>query len=173
MSARLDFDPIEEARRQWASRWSGAAGTMAAATALIRAQQIVLRTVDEALRPCGLTFARYEVLALLSFTRRGELPLGKMGPRLMIHPTSVTNAVDRLEAQGLVERVPHPSDRRTTLARITERGRALVGEATTSVNASAFGLGALDDGQLDGLSDILRVLRRSAGDFDDDGRSSS
>lgn len=166
--ARLGFDPIEEAWRQWSVRWPAAARTMAAATALMRAQQIVLGTVDDALRPFGLTFARYEVLALLSFTRHGELPLGKMGPRLMIHPTSVTNAVDRLEAQGLVERVPHPTDRRTTLARITDQGRALVEEATTVVNASRFGLAALDDGQLGQLSDVLRDLRRSAGDFDDE-----
>lgn len=165
--SRLGFDPIEEARRQWTSRWPAAAATMATATALMRAQQIVLGAVDDALRPFGLTFARYEVLALLSFTRHGELPLGKMGPRLMIHPTSVTNAVDRLEAQGLVERVPHPSDRRTTLARITGSGRALLEEATVAVNASDFGLGALDGGQLAQLSDVLRILRRSAGDFDD------
>jgi len=140
---------------------------MAAATAVMRAQQIVLAAVDEALRPFGLTFARYEALALLSFTRHGELPLGKMGPRLMIHPTSVTNAVDRLEAGGLVERVPHPRDRRTTLARITDRGRAVLAEATTAVNASGFGVAALDAAQLDQLSGILRELRRSAGDFDD------
>ncbi|MHB1583529.1 MAG: MarR family winged helix-turn-helix transcriptional regulator [Acidimicrobiales bacterium] len=164
---RLAFDPIEEARRQWSGRWPASARPMAAATAVMRAQQIVLAAVDEALRPFGLTFARYEALALLSFTRHGELPLGKMGPRLMIHPTSVTNAVDRLEADGLVERVPHPRDRRTTLARITDRGRAVLAEATTAVNASGFGVAALDAAQLDQLSGILRVLRRSAGDFDD------
>ena len=82
--------------------------------------------VDEALRPFGLTFARYEALVLLTFTRSGSLPLGKMGERLMIHPTSVTNIVDRLEAQGLVRRVAHPTDRRTTLCEITDEGREVV-----------------------------------------------
>lgn len=162
---RLGFDPIEEARRQWESRWPEAASAMVAATSIVRAQQIVLAVVDEALRPFDLTFARYEALVLLSFTRTGALPLGKMGPRLMIHPTSVTNAVDRLEAQGLVERVPHPTDRRTTLARITDRGRAVVQEASVAVNATLFGLGSLDAQELDRLSEQLRRLRRAAGDF--------
>src|SRR3954470_22543625 len=99
----LEFDPIEEAKRQWDLRWSGGV-PMAAATSIMRAQQIVLAAVDAALRPYGLTFARWEALVLLSFTRHGELPLGKMGPRLMVHPTSITNTINRLERDGLVER---------------------------------------------------------------------
>ena len=84
----LAFDPIEEARGRWRPEVGDA---MAGATSLMRAQQIVLAAVDGALRPFGLTFARYEGLVLLSFSRNGSLPLGKMGRRLMIHPTSVTN----------------------------------------------------------------------------------
>ena len=57
-------------------------------------------------RPYGLTFARFEALALLSFSRRGALPLGKIGDRLQVHPTSVTNTVNRLERDGLVRRAP-------------------------------------------------------------------
>lgn len=138
---------------------------MATATSVMRAQQLVLGAVDGALRPMGLTFARYEALVLLSFTVRGELPLGKMGQRLMIHPTSVTNIVDRLSEDGLVERVPHPSDRRATLARITPRGRALVSEATESVNEVRFGLAALTKDQMDDLIGVVRALRLSSGDF--------
>jgi DNA-binding MarR family transcriptional regulator len=163
---RLHFDPIEEAGRQWRQRWPGAEVPMAAATSIMRAQQIVLRAVDEALRPFGLTFARYEALMLLSFTRAGALPLGRMGPRLMIHPTSVTNIVDRLEADGLVSREPHPRDRRTTLARITPRGRALAEEATAAVHGACFGVGALSPSQLQQLVDLIRPMRIAAGDFD-------
>ena len=93
----LPFDPIAEARRQWDLRWPEAADVMAAATSVMRAQQIVLSAVDDVLRPFRLTFARYEALMLLTFTRRGELPLGKMGDRLMIHPTSVIRSL-RFEA---------------------------------------------------------------------------
>ena len=162
----LSFDPIEEARAQWAARWEpDAADAMAAATSVMRAQQVVLAAVDAALRPLGLTFARYEGLMLLYFSRRGALPLGKMGPRLMIHPTSVTNLVDRLEQQGLVRRVPHPTDGRTTLAEITTDGRALAKRATKAVNDVLFGLGDLSRADLDHLVRIVRKLRRRAGDF--------
>src|SRR3954463_15060788 len=97
MTSRLRFDPIDEAKRQWDQRWEGGA-PMAAATSIMRAQQIVLAAVDGALRPLGLTFARWEALVLLSFTRTGSLPLNKIGERLMVHPTSVTNTIDRLES---------------------------------------------------------------------------
>lgn len=166
MRRSLEFDPIEEARRQWALTWPDAADAMAAATSVMRAQQIVLGAVDTALRPFGLTFARYEALMLLSFTRSGELPLGKMGPRLMIHPTSVTNVVDRLERDRLVARVPHPTDRRTTLARITPAGRALARAATEAVHAVAFGLEVLDPEDLVTLTAVVRRLRHRAGDFE-------
>lgn len=160
----LGFDPIEEAKRQWDVRWSGGV-QMAAATSIMRAQQIVLAAVDAALRPHNLTFARWEALVLLAFTRNGELPLGKMGPRLMVHPTSITNTVDRLEADGLVRRVPHPTDGRATLARITPKGRRLVERATASVEAVDFGLGAMDRDGMRLLTELLQGVRAAAGDF--------
>jgi DNA-binding MarR family transcriptional regulator len=161
----LRFDPIAEARRHWDERWPAGAA-MAAATSIMRAQQIVLARVDEALRPFDLTFARYEALVLLTFSRAGSLPLGKMGERLMIHPTSVTNIVDRLEAQALVRRVPHPTDRRTTLCEITDAGRAVVDEATRAVTAVDLGISGLDEAQVDQLTDLLTELRHHTGDFE-------
>lgn len=139
---------------------------MAAATSIMRAQQIVLARVDEALKPFELTFARYEALVLLTFSRRGSLPLGKMGQRLMIHPTSVTNIVDRLEAQGLVRRVDHPTDRRTTLCEITDDGRRLVDKATEAVTAVNLGIAGLSVRDVDQLTRLLGKLRRESGDFD-------
>jgi DNA-binding MarR family transcriptional regulator len=160
----LRVDPIAEARRHWDDRWDEGAA-MAAATSIMRAQQIVQAQVDEALRPHQLTFARYEALVLLSFTRAGSLPMGKMGERLMIHPTSVTNIVDRLEAQGLVRRLPHDTDRRTTLVEITDEGRRLVQAATKDVVDGGFGLHFLASEELDQLTELLRKLRLGALDF--------
>jgi DNA-binding MarR family transcriptional regulator len=160
----LSLDPIAEARRQWDLRWEGGA-VMAAATSIMRAQQIVLARVDEVLRPYELTFARYEALVLLSFSRRGALPMGKMGERLMIHPTSVTNIVDRLEDQGFVRRVPHETDGRSTLVSITDAGRQIMERATKEVIASSFGLEALDEAQLDEMTRLVRTVRAEVGDF--------
>ncbi len=162
----LAFDPIAEARRQWSAHgWDEAAAGMAAVTSIFRAQQIYLASIDRALRPLGLTFARYEVLMLLSFSSKGSLPLNKVGARLQVHPTSITNAVDRLEAEGLIVRVPHPSDRRTTLAQIQPAGRELAARATSAVNRVVFvdpGLGSED---VETLVGVLGRLRADAGDF--------
>lgn len=160
----LDFDPIDEAARQWALRWDGVP-QMHAVTSLMRVQQLVLSRLDAVLRPHDLTFARYEALVLLSFTSRGSLPLGKVGERLQVHPTSVTPIVDRLESAGLVRRVPHPEDRRAVLAEITESGRELVEVATADLLAAGFGLTALDEDQLRSISELLRPVRKAAGDF--------
>lgn len=163
----LPFDPIAEARRNWDHHGWANADAMAAATSITRAHQIVLRRVDDALAPLGLTFSRYEALALLAFTRAGELPMGKIGERLQVHPTSVTNTIDRLEADGLVARSPHPTDRRTTLARITPAGRRRLTNATAALEAVEFGVAGLDTSTLRQIDDTLRELRRGAGDFDD------
>jgi DNA-binding MarR family transcriptional regulator len=162
----LGFDPIEEARRQWVDHgWEKAAEGMAAVTSIMRAQQIFLSRVDRVLRPLGLTFARYEVLMILVFSRAGSLPLSKIGSRLQVHPTSVTNAVDRLEEKGLIRRVPHPTDGRTTLAEVTDSGRSVAAQATEAVNTEVFTQPGLAPDQLDDLVAVLAQLRRSAGDF--------
>ena len=161
----LPWDPIAEARRNWELHGWPAPAAMAAVTSLTRAQQIVQRRIDAVLRPLHLTFARYEALALLRFSRGGALPLGKMGQRLQVHPASVTNAVDRLEASGLVRRVAHPTDGRTVLAEITAAGRDAVDEATAALGEVRFGLDGLDDREAETLTAQLVALRRAAGDF--------
>jgi DNA-binding MarR family transcriptional regulator len=157
----LSFDPIGEARRQWeAHGWGAAAPGMAAVTSIVRVHQLLVAEVDRVLRPHGLTLARYEVLMLLLFSRDGALPLGKIGQRLQVHPASVTNAVDRLEAQRLVRRRAHPTDGRTVLATLTAKGRTVAESATADVNAVFAGLDLPD-----GLFESLREVRAAAGDF--------
>lgn len=170
----LHFDPIAEAERQWrAHGWADTAPAMAVVTSVMRAQQILLARADAALRPYRLTFARYEVLMLLLFSRRGELPLGKIGQRLQVNPASVTNAVNRLEADGLVERLPNPADGRGTLARITTEGRARADAATAVMNSVVFAGIGVDGPSVGQLFELLRGVRRAAGDFKDpDGRRS-
>ena len=162
----LGADPIEVARTQWVSRgWPAAADGMAAVTSIMRAQQIVLGRVEAALRPHGVTFARYEVLMLLLFSRRGSLPMKLIAARLQVHPTSVTNAVDRLQGAGLVTREPHPEDRRTTIVALTDEGRRVARAATTDLNAQVFAAPGLDGADVTALVDLLGRLRKDAGDF--------
>jgi DNA-binding MarR family transcriptional regulator len=166
MTRKLPFDPVVEARRQWVEHgWADAAPGMAAVTSLMRAQQIVSARVEEVLRPFGLTFARYEVLMLLLLSRRGSLPMARIGERLQVHPASVTNAVDRLEGQGFVRRTPHPTDRRTTLIQLTDDGRCVAAKATDELNASVFAEPGLGPADVERLVAVLEELRREAGDF--------
>ncbi|HWT25245.1 MAG TPA: MarR family transcriptional regulator [Solirubrobacteraceae bacterium] len=162
----LAFDPIAEARRQWSRRWGEDVGpSMSAVTSIMRAQQILMTRLNELLRPFELTFPRYEALMLLFLSRRGALPLGKMGARLQVHRTSVTNIVDQLERSGYVRRVPHDADRRTVLASITDAGRAAAGAATQALNDARFGTEPLGAEELEEISDVLLRLRVEAGDF--------
>lgn len=164
----LPFDPIAEAARQWdAHGWTDATPGMAAVTSVFRAQQLFLARIDAVLRPMGLTFARYEMLRLLGFTSHGELPLGKIGDRLQVHPSSITNAADRLEGNGLLERRRHPDDARTVLAVITPAGRELCDRATQELNDRVFSDLGIDPAALADLFRIIAVLRRAAGDFAD------
>src|SRR3954470_20092917 len=127
-------DPIREAHRQWVRHgWDEAADGMVMVTSLVRAQQLLMERIDAVLRPLDLTFARYEVLRLLSFSSAGAMPMTRMGSLLQVHPTSVTSAVDRLEKQGYVERSRREADRRVVLATITPAGRAVVETATAGL----------------------------------------
>jgi DNA-binding MarR family transcriptional regulator len=164
----LPFDPIAEAGRHWRKRWGAASvPPMTAVTSVMRVHQLLLARLNEALEPHGLTFARYEALMLLFLSRSGSLPLGKIGERLQVHPTSVTNLVDGLERSGLATRSPHPNDRRATLATITEAGRKTAAAATEALNGIAFGTAPLGPKDLESITRIFRGMRVEAGDFVD------
>ena len=162
----LPFDPVAEARRNWTQHWGeDPAPSMAAVTSIMRVQQILLARLNDTLKPFDLTFPRYEALMLLYYSRRGALPLGKMGDRLQVHRTSVTNIIDGLERSGYVTREPHERDRRTTLAAITPRGREVAATATPILNGLKFGTVPLEAPDLDAITRVLERLRADADGF--------
>ena len=162
----LRIDPVAEARRHWEERWGDEpARPMAAVTSIMRAQQVLIARLNELVRPYRLTFPRYEALVLLSYTRRGELPIGKLGERLQVHRTSASSIVAALEDDGFVVRTSSERDGRATLAVITDEGRAVARAATQDLNDAAFGLDALGPSEQEHLTAILRTLRLDAGDF--------
>lgn len=160
----LSQDPVAQARQHWIDHgWEAAADGMAAVTSLMRAQQIVLARVEGVLKGFEISFARYEVLMLLFFSKQGSLPMRVIGQRLQVHPTSVTNAVDRLESVGLVARRPHPTDRRATLIELTAAGRDVAVRATAALNSEVFAdVGVADPAA---LVEEIAALRARAGDF--------
>lgn len=168
MATPLPRDPIADAKLNWERHgWSDVAAPMAAITAVMRTQQILLARIEGVLKPFGLTFARYELLTLLGFARSGALPMNKASSLLQVHPTSVTNAVDRLQEAGLVVRSPHPTDGRTTLIELTQEGRTLAKQATLALNSAVFAHSGFEEQDVDQLIRILGSFRRNAGDFSD------
>lgn len=162
MSA-LSYDPVEASRQHWRQRgWDDAADGVAAVVSAMRGWQILLGRANDALRSFGLTFARYQVLGLLV---RGErLPLGQVGARLWITPGTVTSSVDRLEAAGLIRRLPHPDDGRTVLAEITDEGRQTFEGAVAALNEQLFSDLPLTADELHQLVVLMNKIRADAGD---------
>ncbi|MDT0158155.1 MarR family transcriptional regulator [Microbacterium sp. ARD32] len=164
----LSIDPLAEAKRQWlAHGWDDAADGMAVVTSVMRAQQLLLARVESTLKPFGVTFARYEVLRLLAFSRSGTLPLSSVVARLQVHATSVTSTAERLVRDGLVRREPHPHDGRAALLTLTDIGRDLVERATRALNTEVFSNPGIDADDANALVGIVARLRKNAGDFTD------
>jgi DNA-binding MarR family transcriptional regulator len=164
MARPLRFDAIEAARRNWIAHGLAEPDVMAAATSIMRAEQIVSAAVEQALRPLNLTFARWELLMLLTFSKRGSLPMTKIGDRLMVHPTGISKLVDKLEEQHLVRRDAGPTDRRTTLATILPAGRRLARRGANVVGQVRYGL-PLSVNELEELTAVITALRVAVGDF--------
>lgn len=161
-----DRDPIHEAHNQWIRHgWTDAADGMAMVTSIVRVQQLLMERIDTVLRPLDLTFARYEILRLLSFVQSGSMPMTRLGSLLQVHPTSVTSAVDRLVRQGYVERLRRETDRRVVLAALTDQGRTVVDEATAGLNAQVFESPGIPVDSVLRLTELLGQLRSAAGDL--------
>lgn len=160
----MSVDPIVLAESHWREHgWAGSASGMRLVTTITRVQQLLHQRIDDLLRP-DLTFARYEILMLLVFSRRGALPMSVIGSRLQVHAASVTSAVDRLERDGFVIRERGESDRRLVLARITAAGRRRAMAATAILNDEVFDGIGLSAAQTRALSTELDRVRARLGD---------
>lgn len=166
MRPPLAKDPIAEIQNNWQRQgWHDAAAPAAAVTAIMRTQQILLSRAQEILQPYRLTFARYEVISLLSHSREKRMLMNKASALLQVHPTSITNAVDRLQDAGLVQRQPHESDRRAMLLVLTAEGRKTAEQATAALNEQLFERTGFTADQVEDLNRILADFRQVSGDF--------
>jgi DNA-binding MarR family transcriptional regulator len=156
-------DPIVAAADNW-RKYGWDSPSFAAALSVIRVEELIREENAEFLRPHHLTHARHEALAVLYFSRNGEMPLGKLSKHLLVHPTSVTSTVDTLERLGLAVRVAHPTDRRATLARITPKGRKAIEQSCAKITGNPA-LNVLSEAELKTLFRILTKVRAAAGDI--------
>ena len=160
----MSVDPIALAESHWREHgWDQAATGMRLVTTITRVQQLLHQRIDALLQP-DLTFARYELLMLLDFSRRGALPMSVIGSRLQVHAASVTSAVDRLERDGFVSRSRGEDDRRQVLARITSAGRRRARTATALLNEQVFAALGVDEREARRVTSGLDRVRAHLGD---------
>ena len=105
--------------------WADPAG-IETTLALVRLQRMhriaAGRQIESLELPVSMTGARFTLLLTLYFARDHLLAQNEISRELSVSRTNITNLVDGLERDGLVERVPNPADRRVSYARLTEDG---------------------------------------------------
>ena len=129
--------------------------------ALLHAHHDVTRKLDAELREeHGLSLAAYDVLLRLARAPDRSLRMSDLAERVMAPPSTLTRRVDRLVADGLVERDRAVGDSREMMARLTTRGRQLLLRAarTHLRGIREHYTGRLDDEQLDAVADGLEVV---------------
>lgn len=125
---------------------------------------LVRVSLDRVHRHLGAAAAEFELapaqaMALGELEMDRPLPMRELAARLKCDPSNITGLVDRLEARGLVERQPHPADRRVKYLVLTHDGRSL----RERLSARAFAapgcvaaLGERDQRKLHAL--LVRIL---------------
>jgi DNA-binding MarR family transcriptional regulator len=158
------LDALLEAARHWGAGPTDHNEAMWAASSVLRANSLIMGNMDRILKRHGITFARYQVIATLYYAEGGSLTLSRLGQLLLVHPTSVTSIIDKLEAADLVRRRAHPTDRRTTHAQLTTKGRALYGAVRPELDEDDYGIRGLTQGELVDLAMLIWKIRRACGD---------
>ena len=158
-------DPVDWARHYWEQQeLDGDEQRFLALTSLLRYQRIVADEVETELKKHGLNMTDYLLLMTLQLSEHGTRLISSLARNLMVHATTATLATDRLEARKLLERSPHPTDRRATCVTITSQGRKVVAGATRGLTDVGFGLQGSTPKDVKRLRDALTAMRQSAGD---------
>lgn len=162
-------DPIEWARLFWREHdLDGDEQRFLTLTALLRYHRIVTESVSKALQESGLNLTDYLLLMTLELSERGTRLISSLARNLLIHPTTATLATDRLEGRGLLNRNPHPVDRRAILVTISDEGRDLARRATIALDSVGFGFIGASDKSVAQMSKTLHALRDAASDYSED-----
>ena len=94
---------------------------------MMKAMRALTRYAAAGIEETGLGLSDFGVLEIL--LHKGPLPVNTIGPIVDLTPGSISIAVDRLFAKGLVSRVESAEDRRVRIVALTARGKALIDSA--------------------------------------------
>jgi DNA-binding MarR family transcriptional regulator len=165
MRAREQADAVEWMRQRWVEHEAPRPAHFAAMASLLRTAIVMTEELDRVLKDCQLSRTGYLILITLQMSQDETRPLGQLSKALLVHPTTVTMAIDQLEKARLVRRVPHPSDRRTVLAVLTRKGRERAQKASAALAEVGFGLKDIPDAIANRVTADLRQVREALGDF--------
>jgi DNA-binding MarR family transcriptional regulator len=157
-------DSIDWMKARWHEHGEPLPAKFAAMASILRTAAVLTEQLDEALKQRSLTRTAYLLLITLEMSDDLQRPMGQLSKILLVHPTTVTAVSDQLAKQRLLRRIPHPSDRRTILLRLTPAGQAAVRKASEHLAKMGFGLDGVSEGLADRLSNDLRSVRRALGD---------
>ena len=110
-------------------------------------------------RAKDLDLASPEVMILHALDETETSSLMKLARRVgKAHPP-VLRHVDRLVSEGLVERLPHPGDRRVKVLKLTQKGKAIIPRVNTIVeDIHSAALGGLDQSEIDTAVHVLKSI---------------
>ncbi len=113
----------------------------------------------DCLLPYNITPPQFSLLAFL--WKEDGLSQAELSERSQVDRTTMCGLTDRLEAEGLVKRHPHPDDRRAYRVRLTARGRELEGELCRLAEVATAQLtGGLSEAEAGTLRELLEKIRR-------------
>jgi DNA-binding MarR family transcriptional regulator len=118
------FAQVQEVEKNPSQEHSDAASD--AWVRLVRAERALVGRIEAELKGAGFpTLSWYDVLLELKRTSEGRLTPREIEEKVLFEQYNLSRLLDRMEADGLVRRIPYPGDRRRQLVEITDRGRAL------------------------------------------------
>jgi DNA-binding MarR family transcriptional regulator len=166
-SIAKQHDPVQWVRFYWEQQNDDDPSAFLAMTSMLRLHHLMTTSIENCLRTeFAISLTDYQIVKALQLSDTGTWLLSRMGWHLMVHATTVTLAVERLETKQLVKRHSHPRDRRATLVTITDDGRELADDATRALGEMNFGLPGLTASQARSLTATVARLRAGAGDVD-------
>ena len=133
---------------------------------LLRAHALMVKHLDAELEAThGLALTSYEVLLHLHKSQDGKMRMCDVAESVLLSRSGLTRLVDRLERDGLVERVSCPDDARGAYARLTDAGRAKLEEASATHLAGVreHFLAHVGQEQLDVLGDVFEAVAPAGG----------
>ena len=123
-------------------------------------QKHATRLFEQTLAGCGLNHGEYRLLLRLATrTDDKKMSAGRLSTMLMLSSGAMTNRLDRMEAAGLVRRVPDPNDRRGVLVEMTDKGEKVLDQAVlSSAKEDAQMVSALNKKEKAQLNQLLRKV---------------